>query len=130
MLHGYNGRYRDKTTKIVHAWMYRIEEPLTGEKGNRKAVWSDVGVTKLPKCFQKCLNNFLNSFYINWSISTQPKSHHSLWRTVVNKFVDKNFQNSPNLVTLPLRHAKEQKNKKTSQKHKQENEREDHFVMK
>ena len=35
-----------------------------------------------------------------------PKSHQCFWATFVSKFVSKNFQKSPNLVTLATRGTK------------------------
>ena len=65
-----------------------------------QSVWPGVGVKKLPKHFQKLPNNIDIIFYSNWSFSKQSRSHQSDWAIAVNKFVDKNTQKSPNLVTL------------------------------
>ena len=38
--------------------------------------------------------------YINWCFTKQPKKSSFFWATFVSKFGTKNFQKSPNLVTL------------------------------
>ena len=56
-----------------------------------------------PNVSKSCLNNIHSSFYTNWTISKYPKSHQTFWDTFVSKFVDKNIQKSPNLVTLAVK---------------------------
>ena len=52
-----------------------------------------------PNAYKSCPNSRNSSSYIKWSFSKGPKSHQSFWATLVSKFVTKNFQKSPNLVT-------------------------------
>ena len=55
-----------------------------------------------PNAFKRCLNNIQISFYIiNWSFSKNSKSQQAFWGTIErSEFVSKNFQKSPNLVTM------------------------------
>ena len=55
---------------------------------------------KVAQLFPKVAKNIHSSFYTNWSFSNETKSKQSFWATFVSKFVAKNFQKSPNLVTL------------------------------
>ena len=67
------------------------------KKWGLETVWSGVGAKKLTK---SCQNNIHGSFSINRSISKLPKIHQSFRATFESKFVDHNFQKSPNLITL------------------------------
>ena len=49
---------------------------------------------------QKLPKNIHSSFYIIFSFSNWPKCHQSVWATFVSKFVAKNLQKLPYLVTL------------------------------
>ena len=53
-------------------------------------------IKELPKYFQTLAK-------YNWSFSKQPKSPPSFWAIFVCEYVAKNFQKSPNLVTLQVR---------------------------
>ena len=55
-----------------------------------------------PNVFKSCLNNIHSSFYINRFFPKQPKSQQSFCATFEIEFVAKNFQKSPNLVTLSV----------------------------
>ena len=55
-----------------------------------------------PNVFKSCLYNIHSSFYINRFFPKQPKSQQSFCATFEIEFVAKNFQKSPNLVTLSV----------------------------
>ena len=70
-------------------------------------VWPDAGLKKVV--FKSCLNKIQRGFYINRTFSKRPKGQQSFWVTFESKFLDKNFQKSPNLVTLPTYYAERKK---------------------
>ena len=55
-----------------------------------------------PNVYKSCPNSWNRSSYINLSFSKGPKSQQSFRATLVSKFVTKNFQKSPKLVTLTV----------------------------
>ena len=62
-------------------------------------VWPDAGMTGSPIFSQICSNGSNSLFLDKNDVSKSPKSP-GIWATFVRKFVIKNFQISPNLVTL------------------------------
>ena len=53
-----------------------------------------------PNVSKSCLNNIHSSFYINWSFFKKIAQKSAIYLGYFCEFVAKNFQKSPNLVTL------------------------------
>ena len=96
------GGPKQSPAKFRHARI-SCEDPLllAGLRMHSDSVWPDNGVKSYLNVSKSCRKSIHSSFYINSSISIKPKSHQSFRATfVASKFAEKNFQKSPNLVTL------------------------------